>query len=78
MSPLTVFQHDACPGCRYLGPWGTEGKPIDLWFCDQGGNLPTVIARYSDTPEDYSSGWTVQLPELVEARRRAHRRSDLV
>ena len=45
------FEHD-CPDCKPLG----EYKEFDLYFCEQGGTIPTVIARYGDFGGDYYSG----------------------
>lgn len=44
------FPHD-CEACVYLG--AVDGK--DLYFC-AGSKVPTVIARYGESPEDYDSG----------------------
>lgn len=54
--PAPRFVHD-CPNCIYLGQHG-DGilfPHADLYFCPQFID-PTVIARYSDKPSDYSSG----------------------
>lgn len=71
----SLFKHDACPDCVYLGPYGDrEDQPeYDLWFCPQQG-IRTVIARWSDNGEDYMSGWGSSMPPLVEAQRRAAER----
>lgn len=62
------YQHDCSSGCTFLGQYGAA----DLYFCTQGGNLPTVIARYSSTGADYVSGMALmQSPDLIEARTRA-------
>lgn len=66
------FEHD-CPACTFLGRY----QGADLYHClIQGPRLPTVIARHSSSPPDYSSG----LPaadydeRLHEARERARTR----
>lgn len=46
------FEHD-CNACKFLGR--AEHFPADLYFCPQG-NIPTIIARFSSDPSDYSSG----------------------
>lgn len=57
-----LYQHD-CTRCTFLGrfhyahpAYTREPKEVDLYHCTQGGHVPTVIARYSDEPGDYSSG----------------------
>jgi len=44
------FPHD-CEACVYLD--SVDGK--DLYYCP-GTSVPTVIARYGESPEDYESG----------------------
>ena len=53
-------KHD-CDQCDYLGQY--EGA--DLYFC--GKSLPTVIARYSDEPSDYTSGLEIAKTGLNSA-----------
>lgn len=51
------FTHD-CPDCSFLGNLTSEEKEyvvFDAYHCMQGG-FPTVIARYGDQPENYTSG----------------------
>ena len=58
------YKHD-CENCISLA----EFRNADLYFCRQGGFLPTVIARYSDEPSDYASGLIhADLPELKKAK----------
>lgn len=65
------FKHD-CNDCKFLGRYTTpSGVACDLYFCPQGGRIPTVIARYSDEGSDYNSGLGFPMPELEEAARRA-------
>ena len=65
------FKHD-CNDCKFLGQYTTPGwVKCDLYFCPQGGRIPTVIARYSDEGSDYNSGLGSKLPELEEAELRA-------
>lgn len=63
------FRHSHCSGCTFLGRHGEH----DLYFCPQGGQLPTVIARYGDGGPDYTSGMLAakHVPALAEARIRA-------
>lgn len=50
------YEHD-CESCRSLGSTDYKGKPVDLYVCGkQGEGLPTLIARWSSEPQDYSSG----------------------
>lgn len=60
-----MYRHD-CNQCKYLGSY--EGS--DLYFCERE---PTVIARYSSDPPDYSSGLVFcgSNAPLKEAARRA-------
>lgn len=86
MDETPTYEHDReC--CRFLGTWhvppGTMvpyttgpkpfvGGPYDLYWCDAQG-YPTVLARYSDEPSEYTSGLAGASlhPALGEARRRA-------
>jgi hypothetical protein len=61
MGTKPVYTHD-CPNCTYLGTvrcretqW-TYGTRYDLYFCTQGGTIPTVLARWSDNGPDFTSG----------------------
>ena len=58
------YQHD-CDNCRYLG----EYNEYDLYYCPQGG-YPTVLARYGNQGEEYTSGFNSTHPALIEARAR--------
>jgi hypothetical protein len=62
------YVHD-CKSCVFLGCFGE----YDLYYCPQGGKIPTVVARYGDKPPQYSSGLygDCALPCLAEARKRA-------
>jgi hypothetical protein len=62
------YKHD-CNRCVFLGRF----KAVDLYFCNQGGSIPTVIARYSSEGPDYTSGiWeSTSNPDLTEGRARA-------
>ena len=62
------FQHD-CKNCKPLGHYNEH----DLYFCAQGGLVPTVLARYGNEGPEYLSGLTLApaIPELGEAARRA-------
>lgn len=46
------YEHDDCENCVPLGEW----EEFDLYFCTQGGRIPTVIARQSSEVGDYYSG----------------------
>ena len=61
------YEHD-CANCKPLG----EFDEFDLYFCEQGGVGPTVIARFGPDG-DYFSGmcFADAMPELGEAKRRA-------
>ena len=65
------YTHD-CEGCTFLGISGNA----DLYFCEQGGTLKTIIARFSDNSSDYISGlaFAKNSPELAEAKRLATQR----
>lgn len=75
---VPAYEHDECAGCTYLGPFGDEQFFVgDLWFCTQGGSVPTFICRFDNNPEDYVSGLSAAsagLPWAVEARARAVRK----
>lgn len=63
-------QHDSkC--CKFVGRY--EETDADLYFCNQNGVIPTLIARHSDEGSDYTSGWRLKYssPELAEAYRLA-------
>lgn len=68
------FTHD-CKNCTFLGGFEHDGDYYDLYHCMQGGNCPTVIARFSDDGPDYQSGMPFAdkglIATLVEAKRRA-------
>lgn len=49
------YTHD-CNQCVYLGLGCMDSKEYDLYFCKQGGIMPTVIARFGDNTPDYLSG----------------------
>ena len=68
MNSKMRYAHD-CDDCIPLGQFGSA----DLYYCDQQGLGPTVIARHSSTPSDYSSGlWFAEDNlELREAKARA-------
>lgn len=62
------YIHD-CENCVFLG----QHDEYDLYFCKQGCDADTVIARYGDEGARYTSGLPLArvLPELAEAKRRA-------
>ncbi len=45
-----IYAHD-CDNCTYLDTI----EYLDLYFCPQGG-MPTILARYGNNGQDYSSG----------------------
>lgn len=55
--PRPRYAHD-CVACRFLGWHGS----YDLYYCDQGGTAPTVIARWSSEPSAYLSGLSFTKP----------------
>jgi len=67
-----IYAHD-CQNCIYLGVYNLKenGKkiPHDLYYCHS--ERPTVIARYGNNGEEYQSGINCELPELIEAKKRA-------
>jgi hypothetical protein len=69
------FEHN-CGRCVYLGEAEWGGRVFDLYYCHQGHMIPTVIARASSNPHDYSSGMEMAEvdPVLFEARERAKAR----
>lgn len=72
MNATSVFTHEACEGCVYLGPYGDEAAAThDLWWCPQGDGPPTVMARWGDEGWEYHSGIGSSLAPMVEAERRA-------
>jgi hypothetical protein len=52
------FAHD-CTKCTYLGTVTIDGRTFDMYHCMQGGNDPTIIARWADDPWRYSSSETL-------------------
>jgi hypothetical protein len=59
------YKHD-CNQCVYLGEDSTEDKNVvDMYFCYQEG-IPTIIARNSDEPSDYSSYPIVVINENID------------
>lgn len=67
------FQHD-CTNCTFLGRFVNEhGRHCDLYHCDQDKMGPTVLARWSDLPSNYSSGiaFIPHIDAIREAAKRA-------
>lgn len=62
------FRND-CEVCVFLGRDGEH----DLYFCEVSPIMPTVLARFSDEPEDYTSGLALAnfVPPLGVALERA-------
>lgn len=71
-----LYEHDCCR-CVYLGQYKlTASERADLYVC-ASSLRPTVIARYSSSGPDYTSGLEASYglnPDLTEARRRAEAR----
>lgn len=71
-----LYDHD-CSSCVFLGVGLTaDQRAYDLYFCEQGHLVPTVIARGSSDPHDYTSGFVLAFvdPVLREALERARKR----
>lgn len=49
-----IYKHD-CHACTYIGSEVLHGKHFDFYFCDQGCNIRTVIARHGDEGPEYAS-----------------------
>lgn len=62
--PNPRYHHD-CIHCVYLG----QIDNFDLYYCPQGGKVPTVIAKHGD--DEYLSGINSDYYALVEAQRLA-------
>ncbi len=52
---LPFYEHN-CSACQYMGFTVYQQERYDLYYCDQGGNFSTIIARWSDNGPDYFSG----------------------
>jgi hypothetical protein len=66
VSQMKRFIHD-CENCLFVGQF----QEYDLYFCDQGGFSPTVIARYGSDGPEYTSGINFSHPVLQETQQRA-------
>jgi hypothetical protein len=62
------FRHD-CNWCHFLG----HHDGHDLYYCDEGNPIPTVIARYGNLSHEYESGLALAglFPAIREAKRQA-------
>jgi hypothetical protein len=47
-------QHD-CKACSFLGQFVTEGQTLDLYHCEQGGIMPTLLYRHGDKGSEYGT-----------------------
>ena len=56
-----LYEHD-CKSCIFLGAL----IDYDLYYCGKQGDI-TVIARYSDEPSEYLSGWGTMMSPLLIA-----------
>ncbi len=65
------FEHD-CACCLFLGRYAES----DLYFCDREPDRPTVVARFGNDEQDYTTGMRLCAvdPRLAEAHWRAIRR----
>lgn len=70
-----LYDHD-CSKCVFLGTGEHGSRVYDLYFCEQGHLVPTVIARASSDPHDYTSGFVLAFvdPVLREALERARKK----
>jgi hypothetical protein len=66
-------EHD-CDRCLYLGSSPGTGGYVDLYFCDQDNQRPTVVVRHGEGG-DYTSGmdFVDRIPKLALAYVRAQR-----
>jgi len=53
------FTHD-CDRCTFIGRVGDR----DIYTCDQGGAVNTVVARWGDEGQEYESGAVVLAGDL--------------
>ncbi len=51
---MDKIKHD-CPCCKFLGSEFLKNEQFDLYFCEQNGKIPTVIARWGEDGNYYSS-----------------------
>ena len=65
----TLYEHD-CKWCTSLGVFESKGTKYDLYHCMQGA-IPTVIARYGNSPSEYISGVGFRSAHMMEAENRA-------
>ena len=54
------YKHD-CDGCTFHGRLGDK----DIYTCGQGGNIPTIIARWGNGGPEYSSGPSVPIGDMM-------------
>jgi len=72
MTDTPQFAHD-CDKCQFLGRYICERYgECDLYYCDQGAAVETVVARYGNDGPQYTSGMAFvgSVPCLTEAHRR--------
>lgn len=50
------YEHN-CDRCEFLG----HLLGHDLYYCEQGSDLPTIVARYGNEGPDYASGERVRI-----------------
>lgn len=54
------FHNHDCECCHYLGSESTAKDNMDYYVCEQGGAIPTVIARFGDDGDYYSGIYAVK------------------
>ncbi len=62
-SGAPTYRHD-CPRCTYRGT--IDGH--DIYTCEQGAEMPTVVARYGSPGPGYISGRKIRFGDLVLER----------
>lgn len=67
------YIHD-CKECIYLG----QKDEYDLYFCNQGGLLNTVIARFGNEGPDYISGMSFSDKEPLKTAKELAKKQNLL
>jgi hypothetical protein len=49
---MSTYEHDRCPGCRFLYTKTIRGHVVDYWVCGDAEDV-TFIARYGNNGGDY-------------------------
>lgn len=69
MSTQPIHKHD-CNRCKFLGSFNGE----DLYYCppyDSTSKHWTLVSRYGEMGDYCSGGHKTDMPQMVEARKRA-------